>query len=170
MLGRSCAKRIENGVDPFAGIESLLARCSLRLRIWNARFPISANLTTEKDIRFERRQVLPRLWLRPDSERWGLPTITPSISARKRCAIVQPGFPERKSKRLESARRLATHIRPDFSLFGEKKLALIAINVWEMKQARCGGSNGSDRARLKEAIAKTCGQANTCCLSRSLGN
>jgi poly-gamma-glutamate capsule biosynthesis protein CapA/YwtB (metallophosphatase superfamily) len=162
MLGRSCAKKIDNGVNPFAGIKSLLARCSFAAANLECTISNLGKLRDREAYSFRAPPSSVKSLAAAGFRAMGLANnhaLDFGAEALRDCAAQLSG---EKIEALGVGQMIDHAYAPGFfSLSGEKKLALIAVN--DVGSEGIPGvqiAAASDRTRLKEAIAKARGQAN----------
>ena len=99
MLGRSCAAKIENGTDPFTGLQPFYAAQRSPPQTWNARSRTSA---TPHDVTHSAPPRAPRnCSIGPDFAQWDWQIITRSISGPKPWMTAQTVCSANKSRQSE---------------------------------------------------------------------
>jgi len=94
MLGRSCAAKIENGVDPFAGIAAELRSASFATA--NLECTISTLGESAQRYAFRAPARSAHCSAAPDSTRWAWQTITRSTLGMRRCKTARRDWSRKK--------------------------------------------------------------------------
>lgn len=156
MLGRSCAGKIENGIDPFAGIEDLLSRCSFAAANLECTISQLGEARDDKRYSFRAPRDSAKALAAAGFRAMGLANnhaLDFGANALRDCAV-QLSCSKIEAVGVGETTKDAYAPR-FFPLSGEKKFALIAIDDVE-GEARLGVqiATASDRVRLEGAIAK----------------